>query len=104
MVKSIYKVVAIAITLGFLSTSALADIEDPRAIEAVANEFGLISLEEAKAKALAVRPGRIKEVELDRRKYDQGWDYEVEIIDANGREWEVDIDAKTGEVLKNKLD
>jgi uncharacterized membrane protein YkoI len=104
MIKSIYTVTAIAITLGFLSTNALADIEDPRAIEAVANEFGLISLEEAKAKALVVRPGRIKEVELARRKYDQGWDYEGEIIDANGREWEVDIDAKTGEVLKNKLD
>ncbi len=104
MVKSVYTITAIAITLGFLSTNALADIEDPREIEAAAKQFGLISLDNAKAKALATRPGLVKEVELDNRKYDKGWDYEFEIIDADGVEWDVDIDAKTGEVVKNKRD
>jgi len=37
-------------------------------------------------------------VELERRKFRSGWDYEVEILDANGAEWEVYIDAKTGKV------
>lgn len=104
MVNSIYKVAAIAITLGFLSTNALADIEDPREIEAAAKQFGLISMDEAKSKALAARPGIVKEVELENRKNGKGWDYEVEIIDADGNEWDVDIDAKTGEVIKIKRD
>ncbi|HSG92461.1 MAG TPA: PepSY domain-containing protein, partial [Methylotenera sp.] len=28
----------------------------------------------------------------------KGWDYEFEIVDADGHEWEVNIDAKTGAV------
>ena len=44
------------------------------------------------------KPGVVKEVELERRKFKSGWDYEVEIVDSNGAEWEVYIDAKTGKV------
>jgi uncharacterized membrane protein YkoI len=94
-------------SLGLL-TSAMTihakDIKDPAMIARIAQSAGLISLEEAKQKALAVKPGTIKEVELEKRKMADGWDYEVEIIDANGQEWDVDIDAKTGTVLKVKRD
>jgi len=104
MIKSIYKAAALTITLGLLSTHALADFEDLHEIEAATKQFGLISLDEAKTKALAARPGLVKEVELDNRKYAKGWDYEFEILDADGNEWDVDVDAKTGEVVKNRRD
>ncbi len=87
-----------------LSGPALADGDDPEKMRRIAEAAGLISLEEATQKALAAKPGTIIEVEFDDRKWPQGWDYEFEIIDANGKEWDVDIDAKTGEVRKVKSD
>ena len=33
-----------------------------------------------------------------------GFEYEVELKDAKGVEWDVDLNAATGEVLKNKKD
>lgn len=70
----------------------------------MAKQFGLISEESAIQIALKSAPGVVKEIELDDRKKGKGWKYEVDIVDANGREWEVDIDAKTGAVLKSKKD
>lgn len=90
--------------LGATITTQAKDIKDPAMIAVTVKSAGLISLEEAKQKALAAKPGTIKEVELEKRKMSDGWDYEVEIIDAQGQEWDVDIDAKTGAVLKVKLD
>jgi uncharacterized membrane protein YkoI len=87
-----------------MSGNAMADGDDPAKMRAIAQAAGLISVEEASEKALAAKPGTIIEVELDDRSWPQGWDYEFEIIDANGKEWDVDIDAKTGEVRKVKAD
>lgn len=81
-----------------MSQPAWADDDDPAKIAEMAKAFGLISLEEAQTKALAAKPGVVKELELERRKFRSGWDYEVEIVDSNGAEWEVTIDAKTGKV------
>lgn len=74
------------------------DDDDPAKMAEMAKALGLISLEDAQTKALAAKPGAIKEVELERRKFRSGWDYEVEIVDSNGAEWEVYVDAKTGKV------
>ena len=49
-------------------------------------------------RAIVRKPGVVKEVELERRKFKSGWDYEVEIVDSNGAKWQVTIDAKTGKV------
>jgi uncharacterized membrane protein YkoI len=87
-----------------MSGNAMADGDDPAKMRAIAQAAGLISVEEASEKALAAKPGTIIEVELDDRSWPQGWDYEFEIIDTNGKEWDVDIDAKTGEVRKIKAD
>jgi uncharacterized membrane protein YkoI len=83
-----------------ISQPAFADDDDDdvQKMEEKAKAFSLISHEEAKTKALAAKPGVVKEVELERRKFRSGWDYEVEIVDSNGAEWEVYIDAKTGKV------
>jgi uncharacterized membrane protein YkoI len=53
---------------------------------------------------LQAKPGTVIEVEIEKRTWPQGWDYEFEIIDAEGKEWDVDVDAKTGEVRKVRQD
>ncbi|CAG1003855.1 hypothetical protein MTYP_03125 [Methylophilaceae bacterium] len=88
----------------FMSSHAMAGDDDPVKMRTIAEAAGLISLEQAKEKALAAKPGTIIDAELDSRSWPQGWDYEFEIIDADGKEWDVDIDAKTGEVRKIKRD
>jgi uncharacterized membrane protein YkoI len=88
---------ASVISLSLLSSLAFAD-DDVYKIEAKAKELGLITLEQAKAKALAAKLGVIDDVDLENRKFGKGWDYEFEIVDAEGREWEVLVDAKTGVV------
>tara|TARA_R110002049_G_scaffold172763_1_gene339589 strand:- start:2318 stop:2635 length:318 start_codon:yes stop_codon:yes gene_type:complete len=82
---------------------AYAD-DDIRNIQAFSEGLGLISLEQAKAKALQAKPGMIDDVDLENRNFSKGWDYEFEIIDIDGKEWEVMIDAKTGEVHKISRD
>jgi uncharacterized membrane protein YkoI len=89
--------VASLISLSLLSPLAFAD-DDTHEIEAISKELGLITLEQAKAKALAAKPGAVADVDLENRKFGKGWDYEFEIVDADGREWEVLVDAKTGAV------
>lgn len=88
---------ASVISFSLLSPLAFAD-NDIQEIEAISKEFGLITLEQAKAKALAAKPGVVDDVDLENRKFGKGWDYEFEIVDADGREWEVLVDAKTGVV------
>jgi len=90
------------LSFGTLSV-AYAD-DDIQEMESIAKGLGLISLEEAKTKALAAKPGVVKDAELEGRKFGKGWDYEFEIVDADGREWEVNIDAKTGAVTGTSRD
>lgn len=88
---------ASAISFSLLSPLAFAD-DDIQEMEAMAKELGLMSLTQAKANALAAKPGVVEDVDLENRKFGKGWDYEFEIVDADGREWEVLVDAKTGAV------
>ena len=98
MKKSIYSLTAVTmLTFGVFSAQAFAD-DDLQEMEAVSKQFGFISLEEAKTKALAAKAGVVTDADLENRKFGKGWDYEFEIADADGNEWEVNIDAKTGKV------
>jgi uncharacterized membrane protein YkoI len=92
---------ALIAAFGIMGSGAvLADGDDPQKMRLIAETAGLITLEQASEKALAAKPGTIIEAELDDRQWPAGWDYEFEIIDKDGKEWDVDIDAKTGEVRK----
>ena len=91
------------IALIFNAPSVYAD-DDAQEIAAITKEFGLITLDQAKAKALAAKPGVVTDADLDDRDFGKGWDYEFEIVDADGREWEVDKDEKTGAVGKVRRD
>lgn len=53
-------------------------------------------------RARAAQPGRVVEVELKRER--AAWHYELEVLAADGRVWELLLDARTGELLKRELD
>ncbi|MCX4192748.1 PepSY domain-containing protein [Methylophaga sp. OBS1] len=91
------------LTVLSLSASVQAD-DDMREMKTLSEGLGLISLEEAKTKALEAKPGVIEDADLEDRDFSKGWDYEFEIVDVDGNEWEVYIDAKTGEVRKIEKD
>jgi uncharacterized membrane protein YkoI len=58
----------------------------------------LLSWEIAGKKAKELHPGaRVSQTDLDREW--KRYVYEREVVDANGVEWDIDLDAKTGEVL-----
>ncbi len=101
MIRAI--LLANVLLLGF-AAPVQADEEDPQKITEMAKSFGLITLDQAQAKALAAKPGVVKEVELEGRKFSKGWDYEFEIVDDDGQEWEVNIDAKSGAVTSVRRD
>lgn len=104
MKKSLHHfVLATAISLSMFGV-AHADDDDLQEMEAISKSFGLIPLEQAKASALQAKPGVVKDAELEGRTFDKGWDYEFEIVDADGKEWEVNVDAKTGKVSNIKRD
>ena len=87
----------------FLPPAVLAqDAEDMAEMQAKAKSAGLIAPEQAIQKALAAKPGTVVDADVDRKS--KKYYYEVEIIDANGVKWEVDIDGKTGEVGGIKKD
>lgn len=53
-----------------------------------------VILERARAEV----PGRVLEVELERK--GGRWLYELEILDEQGREWELRLDAGSGRLLQ----
>ncbi|WP_318614839.1 PepSY domain-containing protein [Sporosarcina sp. YIM B06819] len=62
---------------------------------------GLLTTEEAKAIALNSVDGKVTKIELDREK--SGDIYEVE-VQSKGIEYDLDIDAQTGKVLRTEKD
>jgi len=64
-----------------------------------AREAGeVLPLSDILAAARAARPGRIIELDLERE--DGRWIYELELISPDGRLYEMEIDAATGEILE----
>ncbi len=91
------------VVLGLGAGAVLAD-DDVRLDEAakLMQEGTIQSFDTLNQKALAVRAGQITDSELER---EQGrYVYKLEIRDDQGAEWDVDLDATSGEVLRNKRD
>lgn len=58
----------------------------------------ILPLEQIIDLAMAVKQGQILETDLE---LDDGrYVYELEILDANGQVWEVELDAQTGELVE----
>ncbi|MDT8310278.1 MAG: PepSY domain-containing protein [Methylophaga sp.] len=89
------------ISLGMVS-AAFADSDDLLKMQKKAETFGLISIDEAKNIATETKPGFIDDIDLEGT--GDGYQYEVEVADQQGMEWDVYIDAKTGEVVHVKRD
>lgn len=59
----------------------------------------ILPLETILERARAHRTGRILEAELERHR--QGYVYEIEMLDAQGRVWELTLDAGSGVLLED---
>ena len=91
---------AAALTL----TAGLAQADVPvDQIPQLVKDGKIKPLEELNQVIMKLHPGAtITDSDLDN--HFNGYEYEVELKDAKGVEWDVDLNAATGEVLKNKKD
>ncbi|MCY1435234.1 Peptidase propeptide and YPEB domain protein [compost metagenome] len=91
---------AAALTL----TAGLAQADVPvDQIPQLVKDGKIKPLEELNKIVLKLHPGAtITDSDLDN--HFNGYEYEVELRDAQNVEWDVDLNAATGEVLKNKKD
>lgn len=96
------KSLVIFLVVSVMSFPILAD--DLYEIETKSEQLGLISIEEAKSIALEAKPGIIDDIDLENRSFFGGWDYEMEVLGKDGKEWDVYINAETGEVRKVSRD
>jgi len=92
---------AIGASVALAGPTARAD-DDIAEAQAIARVANLITPERANEIALAKKPGVVTDFDLDRKR--KSWVYEIEIVDAQGTEWEVEIDGATGNVLRVKRD
>ena len=81
------------------ATSAFANAASSKNLAAQAT----IAATQARARALAVVPGKIVSSELEKETGGSGLRYSFDIATASGTR-EVGIDAKTGAVLENSLE
>lgn len=94
---------AVLALTGAAMSPAVADDDDRAKMEALVRAGKFITPDEAKAKAIAAKPGEVLDIDLD-RSWRGGYSYEVEIVDADVKEWEVHVDAKTGKVQSVQRD
>lgn len=78
--------------------------DDAVTMQKKAEQFGLISSEEAKKIALQEKSGVVTDIELDSIDNGGGWEYEIEVVQEDGTEWDIDVHAKTGELRKVQRD
>lgn len=87
----------------FCASMAPATAEDDHVTARRLRESGqILPLEQILERARARQPGQVLETELERK--DDAYIYEVEILDREGRVWEFNFDARTGELIKLERD
>lgn len=92
-----------AITLGLVTTAVQARDLGPDEALRLRDAGTIQSFEKLNAAAIAKHPGAtVKETELE-ESYGK-YLYQVELRDAKGTEWDVELDAVTGEILKDHQD
>lgn len=64
----------------------------------------ILSFEKITEIARSIKPGDILETELERNRKSGMYIYELEILDTKGAVWELDINAKSGELMKIEID
>jgi uncharacterized membrane protein YkoI len=82
---------------------AYADDVGPDQAVKLMKEGKIQPFEKLNEAALAKHPGAtIKETELE--KEHSGYVYQVELLDAQGIEWDIDIDAASGKIIHDYKD
>ena len=66
------------------------------------NKGEILPLQDIITRATKRHPGKVIESELERES--GGYIYEVEVLDADGKVWEMKYDAVSGEMLKDERD
>jgi uncharacterized membrane protein YkoI len=98
---ALFAAAALTLTAGM----AQADVR-PDLIPGLLKAGTIMDLEKLNQAALAQHPGTtatsITDTELEQK--GATYVYQVEIRDAKGVKWDVDLDAKTAQVLSNKQD
>jgi uncharacterized membrane protein YkoI len=96
------RVTAIALLTGFTAAMAFADVRVDEAVQLM-QDGKIKAFAELNDIAMKQFPGAtITDTELEDA-YGK-FVYQVELRDAAGKEWDVDINATTGEVLKSQQD
>ncbi|MFL1505367.1 PepSY domain-containing protein [Pseudomonas sp. O64] len=84
-------------------SAAQAQAVDPDKPLKLPGTVTIVAFDQLEATALALHPGSsLLDTDLDEA-YGK-YVYQVELEDADGIEWEVELDALTGHVLKNHQD
>ncbi|MCW8889160.1 MAG: PepSY domain-containing protein [Sedimenticola sp.] len=79
----------------------MADNDHERA-RALHESGKVMALEQILDNVREAYPGRLLAIELEQE--DDRVIYEVELLDAEGKVWELELDAVTGKLLKRKQD
>ncbi|MET0071364.1 MAG: PepSY domain-containing protein [Candidatus Thiodiazotropha sp.] len=99
MLEPKFKPVLISLLLICTTLAADEGYEEARRL----SESGdILPLEELLPAIRKAQPGRILELELERKR--GRYLYEVELLDKQGAVWEFKIDALTGEILQRELE
>lgn len=87
-------------TLILMPMASIAESDHERARKAV-QSGQILPLQEILQKVSKDHPGQVLEVELDQEK--GGWVYEIKQLTSAGSIVKLEVDAKTGQVLKQKI-
>lgn len=79
-----------------------SDDIDQHEVQVLREQGVIIPLEDVLKNVQKTRPGRVMEVELERKH--SRYIYEIEIADDNGRVWELEIDASDGSLISQEQD
>ncbi|WP_130907814.1 PepSY domain-containing protein [Pseudomonas sp. Sample_16] len=96
---------ALALSMALPLTVGLAQADDLHfeQVPQLVKEGKIKPLSTLNQAVMKLHPGAtITDTDLDN--HFNGYTYEVEVLDTNGAEWDVDLNAATGAVLKNQQD
>ncbi len=94
--------VAAAVITTISGAAFIAQADNPTENDALGSNSVPVSLNEAVDTALATVPGKAANVDFSN---DEGRDiWEIEIIDPDNQVHDVEINARTGAIIKNEID
>lgn len=95
---------AIGATAGTIAASRAGETQSPGGTEGrhPGSKTVLLSIDPLVADIEQKHGGRVTEIELERRPW--GDHYEIELTDAKFGEWDIVVNARTGEILRESRD